>query len=434
MKLVSLGDLLEAMLDCHTTGPALTLDGELKEKLERAAREIVRALPEASSELPSGLDCGSAGFALVFAYLAQARILDESDAFDAAGRYLAHACDRANDPSLSASLFSGLAGTAWVVHHLRGSVALEDEAEEFCRSADHLLIQALDAWDVEREPFDLVSGLTGIGVYSLCRLPVASGRECAERVLQRLEEMAEDKGDRGLAWPSPQLKPGAAEGVTYTLGMAHGTASIVAFLSAAAMTGIEAPRAKRTLERSVEWLLRQRSEARPEWGRFPHAAREDGGSLEGVFRTAWCNGDAGVCTALWLAGSALSEPRYVEIGRQIALECARRPAAKSGVVDAGLCHGASGLAQIFHRWYLNTADERFAKAAVRWLEETLNYRSAGSGISGYRAQIRDTNPEAQRLWDASLMMGAAGVALSLSSALSSVEPSWDRILQLSLPR
>ena len=45
--------------------------------------------------------------------------------------------------------------------------------------------------------------------------------------------------------------------------------------------------------------------------------------------------------------------------------------------DAGLCHGAAGLAHLYNRMFQASRDERFAAAARCWFQRTLELRQSG---------------------------------------------------------
>jgi hypothetical protein len=99
-------------------------------------------------------------------------------------------------------------------------------------------------------------------------------------------------------------------------------------------------------------------------------------------------------------------------------------------VDANLCHGAAGVAHIFHRLYRATADRRFADAARHWFGRTLAMRVPGRGFAGFRDYDGSEGGRTRWVTDPGLL-GAGGVALTLVAAVTGAEPAWDRLLLLS---
>ncbi len=77
-------------------------------------------------------------------------------------------------------------------------------------------------------------------------------------------------------------------------------------------------------------------------------------------RSAWCYGDPGVAVALLLAGRDLDEPEWQQAGIELGLRAGRRLPEQSGVTEAGICHGAAGLAHLFLRMYQLTSAEELA--------------------------------------------------------------------------
>jgi hypothetical protein len=67
---------------------------------------------------------------------------------------------------------------------------------------------------------------------------------------------------------------------------------------------------------------------------------------------------------------------------------------------------------------------------VAWLE----LRRPGKGIAGFQAYYAAPVAGQPSGWldDSSVLTGAAGTALALLAAISTVEPAWDRLLLVSL--
>lgn len=89
---------------------------------------------------------------------------------------------------------------------------------------------------------------------------------------------------------------------------------------------------------------------------------------------AWCYGDLGIGMAIWQSGKILKNEEYKKAGLRILMESTKRRNLKEeGVLDAGLCHGSSGISMIFRRMYIETQQREFADAWDYWIEKTLNF-------------------------------------------------------------
>jgi hypothetical protein len=101
------------------------------------------------------------------------------------------------------------------------------------------------------------------------------------------------------------------------------------------------------------------------------------------------------------------------------------------VRDAGLCHGSAGVAHIFHRLLHATGEDLFENASRRWYRLTLNRRRPARPVAGFPAWSTDDAGRIAWRPDPGVLEGAAGVALTLLSATTPLEPAWDRALLLS---
>jgi len=59
-------------------------------------------------------------------------------------------------------------------------------------------------------------------------------------------------------------------------------------------------------------------------------------------------------------------------------------------------------------------------------------RRPGQGIGGYLSAENSPGGGLDWVEDASLLTGAAGIALALLAAITPIEPTWDRLLLISM--
>jgi hypothetical protein len=282
--------------------------------------------------------------------------------------------------------------------------------------------------------YDLVYGLAGLGVYSLERLPRALARTSLERIVDRLAETATHSA-AGVAWHTgPELLgearaefPGGYE----NLGLAHGVPGVIALLGRILAAGIAMEKARPLLAGAVAWLLAQKGKCGG-GSLFPNWIAE--GHEPSASRAAWCYGDPGVAAALFVAARGAGEPAWEAEAVSIARAAAARAPETAFVKDAGICHGAAGLGHIYNRLFQATGEHSLGEAAEFWLEHALALRRLGEEVAGFPAW-RPAFGGAPARWEAEagLLVGAAGVAIALAAATSSVEPAWDRVFLLSGP-
>jgi class I lanthipeptide synthase len=343
--------------------------GAMADQARRAVEEIVVAL-RGERHRPSGpslLD-GWAAHALFFDALAEQQPSYEEIADECLGRAIEQLATITTGPQL----YGGFTGVAWTAEILGAASSCGDDPNQ---QVDEVLLRMLGRrpWTARH---DLIAGLAGFGVYALERSNRPSGRACLARVVERLDETAERHG-RGVTWSH------------HNHGTAHGVPAIAVVLAGACAVGVETQRAWPLLEGAVRWLLASR---------LPPGSR------------SVC-----VAAALFAVARAVDEPAWAREALAVARTAVRRPLERCDIRDAGLCHGAAGLAHLYNRLWQASGDGELADAARRWYEITLALH------------------EGARSDDTSFLTGATGIGLALLAGLGAAEPIWDRALAASLP-
>lgn len=405
------------------------LEGAEAERAVETAREIAEALP-APGAVDGGdpaLAGGDAGVALLYAWLARAGAGDG----ERAGPHLEAAIDALATIPLPTALYGGFSGVAWSAELLQGGAP--DDEDDFNADIDEALLTHVgqSPWTTH---YDLVSGPVGLAVYALERLPRPSAAALLAEIVARLEETAVRMPGGGIAWHTawdllPEYQRPTFSRGHYNLGVAHGVPGVISVLGQAVAAGVAADRARPLLDGAVEWLLAQELPADAR-SRFAYSASQEVEAAPS--RAAWCYGDPGIAAALLVAARGAGEEAWEREALRIARSAARRPVEDAGVVDAGVCHGAAGLALIYDRVFQATGDEEMRDAARLWTRYTLELRRPGEGVAGFLS-FGPPRGGGTSVWldDAGLLTGAAGVALTLLAAATPVEPEWDRFLLVS---
>jgi len=273
------------------------LEGDLAIRSLQAVEDVARALesytPPADDLRYPSLAGGAAGEAVLHAYLA----LHNGDEHQAerAAALLETAAQVLATTVMPPGLYSGFSGVAWVVEHLQARLFEPDpEGDDPNREIDDALLAYLSTL-TEPDEYDLISGVTGLGVYARERLSYPSGAVLLERVVDRLVTQAET-GPEGTTWFTPpnrlpewqrEIHP---KGL-YNLGVAHGIPAVVALLAIACRGGVAADRARPLLDGAVRWLLaHQLPVGKGSCFGTSFVAGEDSAAS----RLAWCYGDPGI--------------------------------------------------------------------------------------------------------------------------------------------
>lgn len=413
---------------------ALLQTGRLAEEARSALDSLSKAILGVKPEDLRGpsIASGHAGFTLAHAYLAP--FFPKRKHGEGMQVMINAAMESIASRPSSPSLLSGFVGLAWVVQHLQGDEIVPED-EDPNTSIDAELGQWLDhsPW---KQPFDLIEGLVGLGIYGMERLPHESGRRILEKVVDRFEDSA-SKEKKGIAWATdtswiPEVYRGDRPPRYFDLGLAHGQAGVLAILAAAAAAGVAKKKAEKLLDGAIDWFVAQRLPENPQ-SRFPTWVLPD--KTPDVARDAWCYGDPGIAVALLSGAQALKHKKLEALALDVAHHAVKRDKSDTMTIDSGLCHGSFGNAQIFLRLHRMTGDKAFGDRARFFIERGLGQRNAhktreSKGFAGFHAYDvgQDLKPQWQS--DPGFLTGGAGIALVLAAALSpsDEDPGWDRVL------
>jgi len=337
---------------------------------------------------------------------------------------------------LRPGLYGGLAGVAWMTEHTYDRTMHDEKSEsgDANEEVDRALTNLVERRPWERE-YDLIGGLVGFGVYFLERLPRPSARYALGQIVERLDELARIT-EVGICWYTPvtrlpEWQQRIAPKGYYNLGLAHGIPGIVALLSRCIRNAISVDVCSRLLTGTVDWLLAMEKPA-------GHGCRFDvwvthTRASERASRLAWCYGDVSVAMALYSAGVATRTSRWIDLSHNILIECGDRLDDRSGIQDAGICHGSAGLAHIYNRFFQDSGDLRFRRLAEHWFGRIVEVH-APSGYGGFQSFFPRTldGSENKVAWrtDASFLTGSSGIGLVLLAGVSRLAPDWDRRLLL----
>jgi hypothetical protein len=366
------------------------LEGEAARTALQAVDEIAPGLARAVlADERADLADGAAGAALLFAALERAG--RRPPELPSATTLLAHAVRRLRQAPLPPPLWGGTAG---VVFALAGAVG---------RGASPAVLARLADW-VRRGAggeHDLISGVVGAGVLGLELGADPAAGELVATVVARLAATAHEPEGGGLAWASP--RPDVLGVAPYNLGVAHGVPGVVGFLAGALRSPAPPGETRELLRGAARWVLAQRRDGDGSF--LPYAVGP--GPPPQAARLAWCYGDAGAAVTLLNAARALGDDDEIEQGaRALAARAAARSPESAGVVDAGFCHGAAGLAHLHGRLWQLTGEDAHARAGRYWLTRTLELYEPRTAPG--------------------LLTGATGVALVLLAACETDDPGWDR--------
>lgn len=377
------------------------------------------------------LGSGAAGTAL--ARIAAARLTGLPPRVTAS--WIGAMTERPVTANASASLFYGAPAVAFVLHtsahpaYAAMLAALDEHINDLTALKLAAARERMDRGELTRPgEYDLISGLTGLGLYHLVRHGSASSGMTAPvlEYLVALSEPACRDGESLPGWWSGTGPAGTPDpawpGGHLNLGMAHGISGVLALLSVAMRAGIQAEgHAEAVSELCATFdRYRQGSSACPWWPAMISFSDYSHGTTkrERQARPSWCYGTPGQARAQQLAGLALDDPGRMRSAEDALAGCVTDPQATCLLTDASLCHGWAGVVQALRRAAGDALDPRPLRIALRIARQCME------------DQLTRLGPPAS----GGLLEGTSGIQLAQDdlSLTGSEPPPWDACLLLAL--
>jgi lantibiotic biosynthesis protein len=138
-----------------------------------------------------------------------------------------------------------------------------------------------------------------------------------------------------------------------------------------------------------------------------------------------------IALAIWSASKVLNDIKLREIALDIFKHASNRRSRKDNLVnDASICHGAFGIAKIFHRIYKETNIEIFKISSEYWMSEGLEMANRQEGFAGFMQF--EPNEFRENEWKKylNLLVGISGIGLVIIDYLADFDTKWDECLMI----
>ena len=317
----------------------------------------------------------------------------------------------------------GLSGILWGINHLYNNSFILEDPKDINLSLESYFIRMVEE-EINQKNIDYLHGSLGVILYLLERN--------TEKVNIAISEFVDILGEQGeisgnsIKWMRVLDKEKDIKG--YNLSLSHGIASIIIILAQIYEKGINKEKALKLIRMAINFLLDQKQDPQKNLSIFPNWISKDLRSRNS--RLAWCYGDLGIGIALYQTAVIIKDSQLENDSIEILKHSAKRRDLKENrIIDAGLCHGTAGIAHIFNRMFNYTGNEEFRDAAIYWIDKTLEMAKFPDGLAGYK--IWRSEKYGGWVNDTGLLEGIAGIGMMLISAVSDIEPKWDRCLLLS---
>jgi lantibiotic modifying enzyme len=322
---------------------------------------------------------------------------------------------------------------AWFLCHLHERKLIYIELNDYFSDIDDSLYEGMIILlNSKEKEYGCINGAISVGVYFYYRyiLGCEKCKKYLERFVDLLKKIAVEK-DNTMKWISI-IDYGTYE-QGYNLGLAHGISGILLFLRKLYLANIKKDAVSDIIIKASNFLLLQKHSLKTHKSFFYDVCKDSFGRDS---RLGWCYGDMSVGYSLFMISSldGIERQDVKENAFDILVNTTERTNLSDiGIVDAGLCHGTSGIAHIYNRLYRQTSETKFKDAALYWYKETIKMAKYDNEYAGYRLPyyLAESEKEFRELHNLSFLTGIAGTGLSLLSAIYPIEPSWDMCLLLS---
>ncbi|UOX32477.1 lanthionine synthetase C family protein [Flavobacterium sediminilitoris] len=318
----------------------------------------------------------------------------------------------------------GISGNIWLLNYLVENDLIDDLLPTIKEEIQDLL--SLNSENFNKiTNYDFLHGSLGLLFVANSCKKLLGEKFITDLVTDLLKGLkSNERGKYYNSWMSLfKANKYIADSTDINFSLSHGLPSVVIILSQ-----INIPKNKEIV-RDILKLIKSYKTNTNTLSLYPSVVKV-GYEIEYKSRLAWCYGDTGVAFAFWQAGKIFKNEEWKKEAIQIMLHASKRRDLKENlVVDAAFCHGTSGLAHIFNRFYKETGIKEFDEARWYWLAQTFLKLEGENNLENFKSfhGLKGWTP------DSSLLDGITGIGLAMLGFLTEdVEDlNWDKCLLLS---
>jgi lantibiotic modifying enzyme len=347
----------------------------------------------------------------------------EEDWLDTCSLYMKDLVNHISENGLSnTSLFSGTTGIALAVKASSCNGKYFNKLFQTIHGEllSHLEGQLEDIYKkthVEMFDYDVIEGLAGVANYLLLDETTWSDKHI-QSIISYFISLTEDYEFDNKKLPkwhihaqylfSEEEKTQYPDGI-FNLGLSHGITGPLIILCKAYEKGIQLPGQLDAIARLSQQIVRLKLEESNRWGGMLSLSEYLLPQQQSTHtRDAWCYGTPGVAYALLTAADILNDHALHQTAIQAMEELIGN---ESGIFSPTFCHGYSGLAYIFKRFYDKTNKLIFLDESHRLRDKIVSYYSEDNPF-GF-CNIEHENGEECRLNSVGLLDGVTGVMLTI---------------------
>ncbi|URZ02933.1 lanthionine synthetase C family protein [Clostridium felsineum] len=298
--------------------------------------------------------------------------------------------------------------------------------------------------DVYMWNYDVIRGMSGIGRYLLLFKQDIRVKSIIEKILKYLITLADDIEVFGNMVPrfyisrENQFLQSDRELYTkgnFNFGVSHGISGPLAFMSIALINGIEVEGQRNAIRKIVSILnnFRYTENKATYWpGRVSFEDFIEKKVYEKNRRASWCYGVPGIGRTIYLAGKALDDEGYKNMGIDAFSKLCLLKEDELKLISPTFCHGYAGLLQVLNLMYNDTGLENLREYRDKILNKILSFYCEDSAFGFYDIDISDyaNMSDIKKFDNCGLLNGSTGVVLSILGAIRPNKTQWDSIFMI----
>lgn len=387
------------------------------------SKKLINAIIHTKESIDHSLIHGKSGILLALAYYYKYECLAESK-----NEIKVHidTCINAllntlSEEAMDGSLASGVTGISYALRAAHDMGLQESIEDEWFLDLDEIIIEFLEN-QLNKKEYDLFRGASGSVVYLL---QFGLNIEPIKRYVHSLFENAIWDTKTSCFWiffsfnENKQILEYREDIVN--LGLAHGMTGIISILSSIYKLGIEKEKVSIMLTGAINYVLREEN---PQEISLFNGIKYVGKKQQNSSRLGWCYGDLGVGFSILKAGTYCNNLAWVNKGNSICLKTLSRNIEDAGLDEHGICHGYFGTMHMYNRVYNFTGNPEYIRGIKYWYKAGMEQRDFSIHNSGFFQVDYEHNRKLRKYNTSGLLLGLAGVYLSLAS-VKNMEYPWD---------
>lgn len=403
----------------------INMDVKRKVTIENKLHEFSNYLVSHDTNQEMNLLSGKGGEMLFLSYYS--RYFNSQDSFNSLGSRFEKIIERINSGNDDSTFAGGVCGIVWLLEHLVKEDFIDYDLNQLYEDTD----EYLNEWMInfmKNNTYDYLHGALGIANYFLNRNTPKTNEYLLNFVkLLSINSIVDERS--GAVGFKSIIYNNETPFMAYNFCLSHGMASLIYFLQRALIC--EKFKGNKEINNLIIGIQNfyDQNQNDTSFANSYYPTWIGDSEIQRDARIAWCYGDVGVGITFLNYGKNHKNESIVNHGIKMLTNTLKRNDLKEeSIMDAGICHGSSGLSLIYEEAFYLTERKEFLNASDYWTDVAINQQTHFDGVCGYKAYKGNTIGMVN---EAGLLEGISGIGLSFISKLDRNLASWKKIFMIS---